>query len=218
MFSKFSLNEKIQIIKWYIGGNTFATVTNLSIKKYGYGPSASTLQCTLRNFDKNGCIQFNCRKCTEKFTEPPKPTDEEELNELLVCAAAELELSIRHISRELDLSIFKINCILQQYGYSKSTKYVKEKTKIPKLSDEKKQIIRWYCLKNSLVEMIKLSRTVFPNISSPRSEIIDSVKHFEMYGCLRECDKCLNNINNEMKNLTMVETEKLIFRWSRTKK
>lgn len=111
----FSVEEKVQIVKWYVLGHPSREITDLFVVAFENQPppSRTTIRRIVRNFEQTGCVSPKKHKLMREKTE-------EEINkEINVCALFEEDpyRTLRQVSNEMGLGKDDIRKILKAHGY-----------------------------------------------------------------------------------------------------
>lgn len=224
----FTFEEKLQLTKWYFNGMCAKAMGKLYFSKYGkvrgVQPSPAGITYPCEKFEKTGCIQGFCPKCNSRPSRKGRVckrpmSDERELNEIMVCGAAELELRIRDIAIELEIPQKTVTNILRRNGYSimslidESTEIIEANAaELEKVSSEKRQVVKWYCQGKTLSDIIELYDENFKQIDEIKEEILKTILQFEKCGCLFDCEMCTQKTDERRQSLTMNDVEGLIIK------
>lgn len=132
--SAYTTAAKVQIITWYLGGNSLEDCVNLFIAAYENRPSPSrtTIHRIVMHFKKWGCI-VDCKKCHRNETPQAQENDEIERRDVMVCSAlAEDDTkSTREVAEELGtVSHTTVNKIWRKNGL-KCYRYEKTQEILP---------------------------------------------------------------------------------------
>lgn len=127
----FSIEERVQIIKWFYSGCTVDEIIGKFIFTFENRPVPvrATIQNIIHSFEKSGCTQ-NCSKCRRHdVMQPPecirpeiRPqllNEQREQRETAVCSLAELKFPCNStaISAELDIAPRTVRNILKRNKY-----------------------------------------------------------------------------------------------------
>lgn len=114
----YTVQEKLQIIKWIYGGNSYAETIQLFIAAYEDrpAPSKSTISRIHKDFETKGSV-LNC-KCT-RGNNIRNINEEREARDVRICAAVEVDpsLSSSQIAEELGHSKDIVKRVLKKHGY-----------------------------------------------------------------------------------------------------
>lgn len=129
--------EKLQLVKWYYGGNSLQEVVNLFIVAFENRPipSVSTVNRIIRDFESSCCLNF-CSKCHPNENVPLMNQERQE-REVEVCALVETSepCSSTKIAEELEMPRQTVRDILKRNKYKA---YKVEKTQ---------EIFPWDCVR-----------------------------------------------------------------------
>lgn len=122
----FSVEERVQIIKWYYSGCTVEEIIGRFIFMFENRPvpASTTIKDMVHRFENTGCTQ-NCTKCRDHdFPQPPEgirhPRNEnQEQRETAVCSLAEVNFPCNStaIAAELDIAPRTVRNILKRNKY-----------------------------------------------------------------------------------------------------
>lgn len=116
----FSRDEKLQMIKWYYGGNSFRETINLFIVAFENRPipAVGTVRKIIQKFENSGCLNV-CKKCQPPSEHNVPMNIEREQREVEVCALVETSepCSSRKLAEELDMSGQTVRDILKRNKY-----------------------------------------------------------------------------------------------------
>lgn len=121
--SVYSTAEKVQIVSWYLAGNSYRNTADLFAVEYINRPipSHTTVERIVNAFRKYGCLVGNCRKC-QQINEQPHipliPGDREE-RDVRVCSLVETNdlTCTRQIADEIGVSRSTVTRILKRNKY-----------------------------------------------------------------------------------------------------
>lgn len=131
--SAYTVEEKIQIIKWRYSENSLTDCVNLFIATFENRPtpSATTIHRIISHFEKKGCIQ-DCRKCHKKEDPTPNNNNGTERRDVMVCSTSVLDdtRSSRNVAEEMGISHVTVQKIWKNNGL-KCFKYRKTQEIFP---------------------------------------------------------------------------------------
>lgn len=123
----YSLEEKLQICKYYYGGHSIANIRDLFSVQFPDSPipSAFMIRHTIKILETTGTLISNKNK-------PRRPANQDEDLETEICAMVEMDphLSSRKIARELAITHQKVLAVLKKHKY-KSFKFRKSQELFP---------------------------------------------------------------------------------------
>ena len=109
-------SEKVQLIKWFYGGNSAVQCRDLFSVHFKNRPisCAKTILNVVSNLETSFCLQ-ECRNCHIKAREPPiKRVQEIKRREEMVCSAL---VSSRSVGQELGMHHTTVTSIRKKHGY-----------------------------------------------------------------------------------------------------
>lgn len=113
----YTVQEKVQIIKWFYAGNSAQETINLFIIMFEGRPIPcdQTIRATVRKFEATGCVS----KCKRANVPPENNNQDQERRDIMICARAEEDsaVSSRTIARELNISQPTVINVLKKHGY-----------------------------------------------------------------------------------------------------
>lgn len=112
----YTTQEKVQIVKWFFGGNSVEAVRNLFMVDFENRPvpAVSTVRKIISNFEKYGCVSPRRHKKS-----PLVPNMEVQNLEIDICANAEVNptQSSRAMAEQFGVDPKKVRSILKKHGY-----------------------------------------------------------------------------------------------------
>lgn len=127
-------SERVEIIKWFYGGNSAVQCRDLFSIAFENRPipCEKTILNVVSNFETSFCLQ-DCHKCHSKAQEPPiERVQEKERLEEMVCSALEVDptRSSRSVGEELGMDHKTVTSIWKKHGF-KCYKYSKTQEIFP---------------------------------------------------------------------------------------
>ncbi|XP_071054939.1 histone-lysine N-methyltransferase SETMAR-like [Onthophagus taurus] len=109
----FTVAEKVQIIKWFYGGNSVAQIINLFPVAYENRsiPSRGTISNIIKNFERHGCVSPQKHKL--------RRGKRDELRDTMICADVERNKnqSSRQVAKTFAISHVAVLKTLKKHGY-----------------------------------------------------------------------------------------------------
>lgn len=114
----YSLEEKLQLIKWIYSGNSYTETQQLFTVAFEDRPTParSTILRVVQNFERTGSLMpCRCPNNNRRI----RPNEETEARDVRICAAVEQNpsLSSRQISEQLECSKDMVKRVLKKHGY-----------------------------------------------------------------------------------------------------